>query len=348
MNKTTNIVFVPGDNFACGYYRLIQVFRLMYLGCRKDYSVTMLPMGKFTYMGPNSIIYTQRICNEKSLKPLYEFKKKFGLKIVCDFDDLLWEYEGQSIPEYNYCRAFQDMHGNTEYMKEYADKVLDHVTVSTEYLKKSLLQFMPEDKITVMPNRLTYSEWGFDKVDRIPAEDIFLWAGSKTHYDDVNKKYGDFTSAWAKYLSGKKIITMSNTPWFIKPTLQLPGAGLNTYPSSFRKAALQSKFVMAPLVNNSFNASKSHLKYLECCAVGRVCLCSTFENGPYEGAHEYQKVPLDTTYKGLEYIVERAKEHYVEILRHQYGYMQKYWLDNSIGEYWNLFDRLTGKNEPGK
>jgi hypothetical protein len=87
------------------------------------------------------------------------------------------------------------------------------------------------------------------------------------------------------------------------------------------------------LADNFFNKCKSDLKYLEAAAVGRVCLVSDFNNSPYANAHPYQKIPVNATYKEIEFIVQRANEHYNEILRHQWQYLNDRWLDNHIDQY---------------
>ena len=218
--------------------------------------------------------------------------------------------------------------------KKYAAKVIDKATCSTEYLKNALSEFIDPKKITVMPNRLSVKDWLFDTATTIPEEDIFMYAGSATHYDNANKKPGDFNNGWIKYLSNKKVITMANTPYFIKPVATFPGYPMSTYPRSFCNIARKAKFVIAPLADNVFNKCKSPLKLLECCAVGRVCLVSDFPDCPYSQlAHEYQKIPVDATAQTIDFIVERAKKNYGEILQHQYNILKDYWLDNHIQEY---------------
>lgn len=328
INPIINIV--PGDFGGCGYYRLIQVGNQLQL-INKD--VTISSPCKFRAYSQD-VIYTQRLCSEKSLKPILDFKNKTGVKVIVDFDDLIWNYKGEGLPEYNYCRTKVDCDGNTEAMKKYANDVIDKASVTTEPLKEALSQFIDPRKITVLPNRLSIKEWLFDHPTTIPEEDIFFFAGSNTHYDNANKKPGDFSSGLIKYLNNKKIITMGVVPYFMKPAAHFQGCGLNTYAQNFHNIARKAKFVIAPLADNFFNKCKSPLKLLECAAVGRVCLCTDFEGSPYSQlAHEYQKVPVNATAQTIEYIVERAKKHYGEILQHQYNMLQNYWLDNHLQEY---------------
>lgn len=323
------ITVIPGDLGACGYYRLMQVAEQLQMAGKEAY---LFPPCKFKGIGQD-VIYTQRITSNGSLEPLLKFKEATGVKMIVDFDDLTWLYKGEGLPDYNYCKSKVDCVGNTEAMKKFAAQVIDKATCSTEYLKEALSEYIDPKKIKVMPNRLSIKEWLFDTATTIPEEDIFMYAGSATHYSLDGKSYGDFNNGWVNYLKNKKLITMSNTPPFLKSIKEFPGYPMTTYPRSFCNIGRKAKFIIAPLADNVFNKCKSDLKLLESSAIGRVCLVSDFPDSPYKDAHPYQKVPVDATAQTIEFIVERAKEHYGEILKYQYEYLSKRWLDSHIQEY---------------
>lgn len=326
------IMAVPGDQFACGVYRIINPTRLLQ---QSGVDITLAPAGRFRTFGSMDTIFTQRITTENSLTALKGLKDKTGIKIIVDFDDLTWEFKGEGLPDYNYCNTKLDCKANREAMLKYAADVIDTATCTNEYLKEAVSEFIDPKKVHVLPNRLSVSEWLFDTAKTIPEQDIFFYAGSATHYDNNRKLPGDFDSGLIRYLQGKKVATMGEPPYFINPVAKFPVCSMSTYSKNFYNYARKCKFILAPLADNVFNKCKSNLKYIESCAVGRVCLVSTFPGCPYEDvAHEYQKIPLGSTYKAVEYIVERAKEHYAEILQHQYDVLNKnYWLDNHIDEY---------------
>lgn len=326
------INIVPGDFAGCGYYRLIQVGNMLQL---YGHDVTISPAGKFRAAAGQTITFTQRMCAPSLLEKLIAYKKQTGHKFIVDFDDLLWVYEGESLPDYNLCKTKVDCAANTEAMKKWLNELADKVTVSTEFLKKTLLQFVPEEKIILMPNMLSYKEWFFP-LTKAPDENIFFYAGSYTHYDNIHKQPGDFDKNLIHYLNNQKIITKASTPYFMKPLKQCPASRLTTYAADFYRETRECKFVLAPLADNVFNKCKSDLKYLECAAVGRVCLVSDFEGSPYSGAHPYQKIPVGSTSQGIKYIVDRATEHYDEIVQYQLKYLNDRWLDNHINEYVNI------------
>jgi len=332
------INIIPADVSACGYYRLIQVANMLALD--KTCDVTLSPMGKYRYFGQQYNV-TQRIVSDNIFQQLIAFKERTKTKFIVDYDDLLWEYKGESIPAYNATRSMIDMKGNTEAMKKYLNDFADKVIVSTEYLKKALEGLVDVNKIVVIPNMLTRKEWHFDRAKSVRGDNILYYAGSPTHYNNSKKMPGDFSQAWVDYLQDKKVIIQGVTPYFIKPIATQSWSPLNMYAHDFYVGTRQCDFIIAPLANNVFNRCKSDLKYLEACAVGRVCLMSEFEDGPYNGAHPYQLIPASATKKQLEYCIERARENYIDILNYQYEYLNNRWLDNNIGLYHALFkDRV--------
>lgn len=339
--KKNVINIVPMDNAGCGWYRLMQVGTMLQL-YRHD--VTVSAAAKFRNNGQN-IIYTQRVLSEDLMTKLLDFKKQTGVKFIIDYDDLIWIHKGEGLPDYNLCRERLDCEANTEAMKKYLNELADHITVSTEELKQAMLQFVPEEKVTVFPNCLSYKDWYFP-LTPAPKEDIFYYAGSYTHYDNVNKKPGDFDKNLIQYLSNKKVIVKSTVPYFIKPYKNTNGSLLTTYPIDFFKETRECKYILAPLADNVFNKCKSDLKYIESCAVGRVCLVSDFPGSPFEHAHPYQKIPVGSTPTAIKYIVERAGDHYDEILKHQYQFLNSRWLDNRINNYKNLLGLPLGVEQP--
>ncbi len=335
METEHRALFVPADVGACGHYRILQQAEMLMMA-RKD--VNIVPPGHYHGIG-QTVTLTQRICSKKTLEAVKKFKEITGSKIIIDFDDLIWTQNGDSLPEYNWCRDHIDANGNREAMESMLSEVADKVTVSTDGLKKSISEFYPADKIFVMPNMLTYREWGFERRNFYPRQRSFYFAGSETHFNNEKKMYGDFSQNLAQFLKSHTVITKHVVPFFINSARSCRSCPLNRYAREFFNESIDAKFILAPLADNTFNKCKSNLKYLESCAVGRVCLCSSFEGGPYESvAHEYQKIPVDATVQYIDYIVNRAEAHYEEILEHQYKVLQSYWLDNSIKRYGDLLE----------
>lgn len=305
--------FVPMDNFACGMYRIKNAFESVYDLCAAQLNAP----GKFHPHGQDWI-YTQRLCHMGSMEKLLKMKEETGVKFAIDFDDDVWH----ELPEYNRCAVHAK--DNYDGMMKYLDKLADKVTCTNEFLKKNLSEFVPEEKIVVIQNALDYNRWRFDRYPA-PNELSFFYAGSPTHYDNSSRKLGDFSTGVANYLATKKVYIQGIKPWFL-PKGEVIGQWVRVkdYPTEFAKNALRSKFVVAPLADNEWNRNKSDLKYIECCAVGRVCLCADIST--YECAHEFQKFSPNCTRQSFEYIVERALKNYDMLLGYQYKVLQNRWL----------------------
>lgn len=318
------LMFCPCNGSGVGYYRLLQYFQLMQL--KRGGDVPMFVGCNSLYYANQDVTVVQRICTEKSFEGLADFKSRYKSRLVIDYDDLLWAKEG-SLQKYNLFLDKTDLAENYKCMKKYLSDVADVVTVSTAALADSLSEFVGRDRIRVLPNYLSIRDWSFDPAVSRPTEPVLFYAGSASHYSNDKKMYGDFTPALANWIRKHKSVFMGDTPpWFMEGARE-PWVGLDIYPKVLYRNTRCALFTLAPLSDNVFNRCKSDLKYLESCAVGRVCLCADFEGSPYSGAHPLQKIRPDMGMKELEEVEHRCIEHYGEILQFQYEYLSGRWTD---------------------
>lgn len=307
-NNITRICFVPMDLAACGWYRIRNAFNALY--GHEGIAATLNPIA--TFGRGSDFVYTQRMCKEGGFQVLKQLSDA-GIKVIIDYDDDVWH----ELPSYNKCLV--NWKENYEGMKKYLADVAYKVTCSTEGLKRNLMEFVPEDKIVVIPNCLDARFW-VRKFE--PLGKGFLYAGSPTHY--FKNDYGDFPKGLVDYLKDKIVRIQGIKPDFINASEIIPWTRIDYYHNSFLAAAQKSAFILAPLKDNDFNKSKSDLKYIESCAAGRVCLVSDVET--YSLAHPYQKIPLEVTPTTMKFIVERASKNYQEILNYQYNILNTRWL----------------------
>lgn len=326
-DKKISIDFVPMDSYACGLYRVKNVADVLY----GTYNVTISPPGSFHYHNQD-YIFTQRAVGTKNMETLLKIKHQTNVKFIIDFDDNVWD----ELPKYNFTKI--NHVDNKESMRKYLNELADVIVVTTESLKKSLTEFVPATKINVIPNMLPRFKWTFPRIEA-PSGNNILYAGSPTHFSNETHMYGDFTSEWDKFLKDKDMTIMGIKPWFINTDKVYPWTDMTSYAVNFYHIASQCKYVIAPLADNFFNKCKSDLKYLECCAVGRVCLCTDFEDSPYHYAHDLQKIPVKATAKQIEWAFKQCEEHYDEIIKYQYDYLNKRWMESKINLYKEIFDR---------
>lgn len=310
MNKLN---FVPMDNKACGYYRVIYPAQSLY----NYHRVNISPIRTFNNFGED-YVFTQRICNKEVFEQLLEYKNKNHVKFIIDYDDLLWS----ELPSYNKCNI--DWDNNYKDMNLYLSQLADIIICSTISLERSIREFDGCNNTIVIPNMLDPNRWRFDNYN-VNKDKSFFYAGSPTHWS--NDELGDFTPELVKYLNNHKVNVMGTIPTFLTNANKVIGwCEINNYPTLFAKYALPNNFVISPLEDNLFNSCKSDLKYLECCAIGRVCLCN--DVGEYKRiAHPYQVIPRNADYNQIDYIVNRANKHYNEILKWQYNKLDERWLD---------------------
>ena len=310
---------VPMDNGACGRLRVLYPAMSLF----NSYKVTISPAGTYNFFGQDWI-WTQRLAGD-AMRELIERKKQLGIKFIVDYDDCVWK----ELPSYNYCNVH--VKENYESMKKYLNDLADIVTCSTSYIADSLKEFVDESKIRIIPNSLDYNRWRFDRYPA-PKQLSFFYAGSPTHYSANDT--GDFSKGLVQYLQGKRIEVQGICPPFLKAQRIYNWVDIDDYPIYFASNALQSKFILAPLQDNFFNHCKSDLKYLESAAVGRVCLVSDLDT--YACSHPYQRLPLNATSSTYKFIVERAIEHYDEIIQHQYDVLNSRWMNKNT--YAKLFE----------
>ena len=332
-----NIMFIPGDIGGCGYYRIFQIMNNAVLSNNQIIRPMFSGVSKLQNAGQD-ITYTQRVVAEKGFARIKEYKKQCGKehKLIIDYDDLVW-YDGK-LHNYNVFLNKYNLKENYESMKKNLSTVADLVTVSCEELKKNISEFYDPDKIVVIPNMLSMNDWLFDRTTMIPNDDIFFYTGSISHYNNDKKQYGDFTIPFANYISKQKTLFMGDiAPWFMNTLQSYNWVDLSKYSKALYQNTRFAKFTIAPLTENYFNKCKSDLKYLESCAIGRVCLVFDFPGSPYTNAHPLQKIPVNASIKEIETIVNNCKEHYAEILNYQYEYLNNRWLDMNIGQYEAIF-----------
>jgi len=335
------VLFCPSDPGGCGYYRITQVF-IKYLSALQS-SVMPIYLGRQTLQSAGQdVTYTQRICGKLGFDELRKFKAASKSKIIIDYDDLLWDPDNSVSNKYNMFLNRIDLKSAYKDMSENLSDVADAVSVSCDALKDSLKQFYPEDRIFVLPNRLSFKDFAYDRTLMIPTDDVFFYSGSQSHYSNSSKMYGDFSIPLANLLKTAPTIFMGDVPpWFFANCVYHENwADLSVYSTVLYQTTRNAKFTLAPLVDNKFNKYKSDLKYLESCAIGRICLVGDFPGSPYQLAHPMQKVPQNASIDEIKGIIENCKAHYGELLDYQYEYLNRRWLDTSVDDYDSMFESV--------
>lgn len=302
------------DRAGCGQWRIGWPEHFINMTGRADSaSLTKMVLHDSFYEGITTIkLQRQATTQQKEfLSQLVQLKKKYGFKLIYEVDDVVFREE---IPDYN---VFKKAFDNDEIRQNCVDMInmVDEVTVPTDFMRKLYQEKTGKQEITVIPNfppywwighqynlnRLTTAYENNKKKPRI------LYAGSAAHFNmddkDVKDDFYHINEFIIRNLDKYQFIFIGEAP---KPLRQYifdqkieihKWCDLMTYPTYLSK--LNAQLMLAPLANNSFNKSKSDIKFIEAACLGVPCLCQDMET--YNTAPE----PLRfSTVEELEYKVE--------------------------------------------
>lgn len=267
-------------------------------------------------------------------------KRKYGLRIIIDYDDCLWDINGKSLlPSYNPVKT------DPVYAAggiEESLKYVDDVTLSTIFLARCWhTRFGMDTHVSVVPNMLPRMWYGQRKhrITENLAKPKIVYGGSPTHYTDSS--VGDFVGPWVPWLIdavnndkielhmfGYQVTAEFFAPIADKIILHEPAPACE-WGSALRD--VEGDIYIAPLEDNLFNSCKSNLKLLEASACGMVLLGSHWADGPYDEAHPMSKIDNSWSVDQLQSRVDAVcdKDTYNDIMQFQEELIAKYWLENN-------------------
>jgi glycosyltransferase involved in cell wall biosynthesis len=217
-----------------------------------------------------------------------------------EVDDVVFHEE---IPDFN---VYKETFANDEVRQNCIDmiNICDEVTLTCDYIRNLYKEKTGKKEITVIPNFVPYFWMGHlynpnkvkDQYLKNKRKPRVLYTGSGAHYDVDNKNGGidDFSHVIDmvrrtvdKY---QWIFVGSYPPKLADLVLRgkveyHPWKSLQEYPSFIND--LNAQAMIAPLFDNSFNRSKSDIKYIEACTLGLPCLLQDMET--YKDAPEFLK-----------------------------------------------------------
>lgn len=291
------------DYSGCGFWRILWPEALINesgLGCSS--SLTAMVVDPNWYRGVKAVkLQRQASTDQKEfVKHLKEIQKIHGFKILYEVDDVVFREE---IPDYN---KFKFAFDTDEIRKNCVEiiNMCDEVIVTCDYMKRLYMNKTGKKEITIIPNFVPYSWMGHDfnksniysMYDKYKKKPRILYTGSGAHYDVDNKNNGvdDFSHVidfvrktvdkyqWVfvgSYPPGLHNLVVSKHIEFH------PWQSLANYPSFIK--SLNAQAMIAPLIDNNFNRSKSDIKFIEACVMGIPCMVQDMET--YKNAPEYLK-----------------------------------------------------------
>ena len=211
--------------------------------------------------GADVVVYGLTV-DGKEVATLQAGQAAYGYKLIIDTDDLV-----SDVPIYN--QASSSYHNATGLTRiaEAQYRSCDAVTVSTEPLKEETDKY--NHNVVYMPNVVApelYEDIRFRlKEERHRGDIRIYWGGGAGHWDDlliaseamvrvarerknVKLVFGNFVPGWAMDLPPSQVFLIPMQPF-----------------SLYWKVLAWTcvDIGLAPLVDNRFNRSKSHVKYLD-------------------------------------------------------------------------------------
>lgn len=289
------------DYSGCGHWRLI--WPEMILNAHNKltmHSTTVMCLDPRYYVHCKAV-RIQRQATEHQLKFtkfLKDVGKQVGFRLIYEIDDLVFH---EDIPDYNkFKTAFIDP--NIRIQAQAIMNECDEITVTCDFMKKYYAEKTGHKSITVIPNyppkfwmgnhfNLKRISENYDASEKKPR---ILYAGSGAHFDVENRvgQNDDFAHVIQAIIGTKdkyNWIFFGAFPLMFRPLVENgtfeyhPWAELYNYPGKIEQ--LRVNMMVAPLQNNTFNKSKSDLKYVEACSYGLPIACQnlcTYEEAPFK------------------------------------------------------------------
>lgn len=281
------------DLGGCAHYRITWAEQVMNaLGLSVAHSNTGIVGEPGWYMGAKAVQIQRQAADEHLgfVKHLKTIQPQCGFRLIYNIDDVPFR---EHIPDYN---KFKFAFDNDRVRQNVIDiiNMCDEVVVTCDYMRKLFQEVTGKKEITVVPNFPPYF-WMGHLFDRKKRYDVFekhkrkpriLYPGSGAHFDVDNKAGGkDDFADMIKFI----VDTREQFQWVFvgavpPPLIKYVNSGqielhpwepLLNFPRKI--AALEPSVIIAPLQNNSFNKSKSDIKFVESAMLGIPCLLQNIE-----------------------------------------------------------------------
>lgn len=292
-----------GDYSGCGAYRLLwPEYLINMIGTGMSNTITSMIVDPRWYKGVNAVKFQRQASPEQKefMKYIRQISKEHNFKMIYEVDDVVFR---EDIPDYN---RFKFAFDNDEVRNDCIEMInlCDEVTLTCDYIRNLYKEKTGKKEVTVIPNFVPYFWMGHlynpnkikDQYLKNKRKPRILYTGSGAHYDVDNKNGGidDFSHVIDmvrrtvdKY---QWIFVGSYPPKLADLVLRgkveyHPWKSLQEYPSFIND--LNAQAMIAPLLDNSFNRSKSDIKYIEACTLGLPCLLQDMET--YKDAPDFLK-----------------------------------------------------------
>jgi len=291
------------DYSGCGFWRILWPELLINasgIGCSS--SLTAMVVNNHWYQGVKAVKIQRQASNDQKefVKYLKSIQLEYGFRLIYEVDDVVFREE---IPNYNKFKFAFD----TDEIRNNCVEIInlcDEVVVTCDYMRRLYIDKTGKKEITVVPNFVPYSWMGHDfnrsniynSYDKNKKKPRVIYTGSGAHYDVDFKNNGidDFSHVIdfvRKSINKYQWVFVGSYPPGLHNLVESKQIEfhawqtLANYPSFIKSLNVQA--MIAPLLDNNFNRSKSDIKFIEACVMGLPCMVQDMET--YKNAPDYLK-----------------------------------------------------------
>lgn len=349
------------DYSGCGFWRILWPERYINeigIGCST--SLTAMVFDPNWYKGVKCVKVQRQATPEQKefVRYLKSIQPQCGFKLVYEVDDVVFK---EDIPDYNKFKFAFD----NDIIRNSCIEIInmcDEVTVTCDFMRRLYQERTGKKEITVVPNFVPYTWMGhqfnkrriYDEYDRNKKKPRVLYTGSGAHYDVDNKNGGvdDFThvlSTVLNTLDKYQWVFVGAFPPALAPYVQSGQIefhnwkSLAEYPSFI--AGLNAQVMIAPLLDNNFNNSKSDIKFIEACILGLPCIVQDMET--YKNAPSFLKFKTgEDLEKRLHEILKNKAQYYKNVdMYREIGMKRILELPENIGCHLEVLNTPYGSPE---
>ena len=260
---------------ACALWR----FFIPHLNLRNSRFVFSQGAMPFDMMNECDVIGVQRMMHKDNVKFL-AFCKSFGLKIVFDLDDHVWDLPTYNpaypiykkhLPVLEECLQYADIFTvSTEALKKYARRHVGHISGVTS--KKPI-------PIEVLENYVDPTMFYNSGIEKDPDKVVIGWGGSNSHSGDLWHVWQLLPKILEDYPNVEMHFVGMLPPKEIEHNPRVHAESwCHVAEFGARFSTWNWDIALAPLEDNDFNKCKSSIKMQEAGALGIPCLASFIDN----------------------------------------------------------------------
>lgn len=354
------VVQYYADYSGCGFWRMLWPEQLLNaFGSITVHGSTVMVLDPRWYTNVK-VVRVQRQATASQLqfvKFLRDVSKIHGFRIIYEIDDLVFS---EDIPDYNkFKTAFVDPE-----IRKNAQEIMslcDEITVTCDFMKEYYKEKTGHKCVTVIPNfppkfwlgRLYDEKTISSNYDAHKSKPRILYAGSGAHFDVENRvnQNDDFAHVIKAIYETHREFQWVFLGAFPLPLRPLVEQGLvefhpwiNLYHYGEKLKNLRINMLVAPLQDNTFNKSKSDLKWIEANCLGLPIACQdlcTYKDAEFKfkTGEEMIKVIRDVLSK---------KGRYMNLCAAAYKRAEARWMEDNIDCYEELFKYPYGSPERKK